>query len=123
VCNQGGEEPIDARDKKPALVGGEIVIWGIDSATARHWARPVRADATSAGKAFIAALRVIRSCPEFRARYEHPKVRAKDPLRKPQAEVAVATQLIGVLFAMAKARRRYDPAKLAPRAHPAASVA
>jgi transposase len=72
----------------------------------------------------MAALGVIQHCPEFRARYEHLKGRAKGPLRKPQALVAVAMQLIRVLFAMAKARRRYEPGKLmAQTATPKASAA
>ena len=61
---------------------------------------------------FMAALGVIKHCPEFRARYERLKGRAENPLSKPQAVVAIAMQLIRVLFAMAKGRRPYDPSGL-----------
>lgn len=72
---------------------------------------------------YMAALSVIQHCPEFRGRYQHLKGRAKDPLRKPQALVAVAMQLIRVLFAMAKAQRHYQPGKLTAQPTPKASAA
>ncbi len=62
---------------------------------------------------YMAALNVVRYCPEFQARYHHLTGRRENPLRRPQALVAVAMQLIRVLFALAKSGHAYDPDKFA----------
>ncbi len=62
--------------------------------------------------AYMAALRVIVHCPEFKARYLHWLHDAGHRPRKPQVIVAVAAQLLRVLFAMAQHGQHYDPRRV-----------